>query len=365
MFGKRSKGCSELEGAEGRTSTQPGRTCVGLGLGVRVHAAREDEALQGGWRPVDFSVAAQPGVADLEGAEGGETQEAGEREIASQGGVGGDVKVVGDDGDVVRDVTGVDVDGGAGDAGEGEMGEGGEGGGEGDDETLGAVGLVSRGCGEGHGHLHRSDVFAGARAYLEGAEVGQGGERGEGVLGVDGGCEGEGEGVDAGAGAEEGAEVGSPCGTEGDGEGSDVCAVVGGDMADKGAEGVRGREDNVGKEGGEAEGAGVGGGGGEGADGRVGEEGDDGEVELGGEGVPGHVGGAAARLAGYLSIRRPSLSVDAAWRSLSSACHFDPIHKDTTFPRLSENPSYHPETFRPTRHTSAHPGDIKPLPWLS
>ena len=67
--------------------------------------------MQGRCRELDFGVAAQPGVVDLEGAEGGETEEAGEGEIASQEGVRGDIKVVGDDGDVVGDIAWIDVNG--------------------------------------------------------------------------------------------------------------------------------------------------------------------------------------------------------------------------------------------------------------
>jgi hypothetical protein len=111
-------------------------------LGIAsIHAAREDEPLQRGRRRLDkleFGVAAQPGVANFEGAERGEPQETGKGKIASQNGVRRDVAVVGDEGNIVGDVTGVDVYGGACDAGEGKMGEGGDGGSEGDDEPLGS-----------------------------------------------------------------------------------------------------------------------------------------------------------------------------------------------------------------------------------
>lgn len=81
----------------------------------------------------------------------------------------GDVDVVGDKGDIIGDITGVDVYGGAGDAREDEMGEGGEGGSEGNDETLGANrGWISAVRGENRiGHLHGSDVFGPPAAYLE------------------------------------------------------------------------------------------------------------------------------------------------------------------------------------------------------
>jgi hypothetical protein len=303
---------------------------------------------------LDVGVAAQPGVVYFEGAEGGETEEAGEGEIASQEGVGRDVDVVGDDGDVVGDVAGVDVDGRAGDAGQGEVGEGGQRRGEGDGQTLGAVRGDQRVWGVVGDNLHRRDVLGAPAAYRERAEVVQPGECGDGRFGVEGGGEGEGEGLETGAGAEEGEDgLGRVCGPPGaDGEGADEGAVAGRDMPDEGAEGGGGGEGDVGEEGGETEGTGGGGGGGEGADGVGGEEGDDGEVELCGEAVPGHGGWRGTGRGGICSDHAPSLSVAVRARRP----RFDPIHKDDA----SENPPYHPVTFRPTRHISVHPGNIKP-----
>lgn len=164
------------------------------------------------------------------------------------------------------------------------------------------------GRGREHGNLHRREVLSAPAAYLERVHVAETRKDGHGFFCVERGGEGEGEDVEPSAGAEEGEDgVGrerSPCGTGvlfgADGEGSDVLAVLGGDMADEGVEG-RGRgEGHAGEDRGEAEGTGSAGGGGEGADGGGGEEEDDGEAELGGEEVPGHVGGRGGGGGGYL-----------------------------------------------------------------
>lgn len=165
----------------------------------------------------------------------------------------------------------------------------------------------------------------------------QTGESGDGLFRIEGRCEGEGERLETGAGMEEGEDGvggGSPCGTVGlfgaDGEGSDVWAIVCGDMAYKGIErGGRGQRD-VGKDRGETDGTGSGGGGGEGADGVVGEEVDDGEVEFGGEDVPGHGAVGRSGSGGGICIEIISTFVGLAsmffFFSFSSGC---PLRSDS------------------------------------
>lgn len=95
-----------------------------------------------------------------------------------------------------------------------------------------------------HSNLHRYDVFSAPTAHLERVEVKETRKCGDGFFGVEGRREGEREGLKTGAGVEDGEdEVGggeSPCGTErkfgADGEGSDVRAVCGRDMANEGVE---------------------------------------------------------------------------------------------------------------------------------
>jgi hypothetical protein len=204
------------------------------------------------------------------------------------------------------------------------------------------------------GNLHGSDVFGSPAAYLERLEMAETGECGDGLFRVERGCEGEGEGMKTGAGIEEGEDGvggGSPCGTfRANGEGSDVCAVVCGDMADKGVERRSRGEGYVGEDRGETEGADGGGGGGECADGVVGEEENDGEVELCGEDVPGHWWAMrTVRVRGYLYARL-SFSSGCPLRSDSQGdCVPTPTQARITLP-------YHPGVFRPTRHLSVQPG---------
>lgn len=123
------------------------------------------------------------------------------------------------------------------------------------------------------------------------------GKRRDDVFGVDRGGEGEGERLQTGARSEDGEDVRYIRGGFGsDGERSDVQAVQRRDMACKGHQRGGGGEDDAGKDRGETERAGGGGGGGEGEDVMLREEADDGEVELGGEGVPGHAGGEGGGL---------------------------------------------------------------------
>ena len=68
LWGWRERG-AKLERTQWRTRLDPRCARMGLGRDVSVHAAGDDELVEGCCCRVDVGVAAHPSVADFEGAE--------------------------------------------------------------------------------------------------------------------------------------------------------------------------------------------------------------------------------------------------------------------------------------------------------